>query len=189
MRLRALLPLALCPVVLGCPDGGGDDAASDGSSGAADASGSADGVDSTGEDPGFDEAMVIEMAGMYAADLVKINDQPFMSEHALADMVNVYINAEAADMFRTLDPEAPVEVAMPEGTLIVKEHRNAEGAADGYLMMYRGPDDYAAETSNWFWARVDGAGVTQNSGQVGFCIDCHARAPSLVFGVSPDNQL
>ncbi len=151
--------------------------------------GAASGTDgaSTGEAP-FDEAEVIEQGGQYANALVQINDTSFTSQHGLAATVNVFVDPAAADLYRTLDPEAPVALAFPEGTLIVKEHLDAGGNQSGYLMMYRGPEGYNPDGSDWFWARVDGAGATQETGAVGFCISCHAAAPGHVFGVATDNR-
>lgn len=148
--------------------------------------------DGTPMDDSFDEDAIIAEAAMFETALVKVNDQPFGSQHGLADTVNVYIDEDAADLYRTLDPEAPVDVDLPEGTLIVKEHLDMAGEYDGYLMMYRGPEGYAPETGDWFWARIDGGGNTQEtgpSGSVDFCISCHSPAPSLVFGVAADNRL
>lgn len=181
---RAVFPALV--LLLGCPgDDTGGGAVADGSTGAA--TGAAQ--DSTGEPAAFDEDEVIARAGMYATELVQINEVPFASQHGLADTVNVFIDQEAAELYRSLDPEAPADVAFPEGTLVVKEHLDAAGAFDGYLLMYRGPDDYEPEGGNWFWARVDGSLTTQETGAVGFCIGCHQPSPSFLFGVPADNQL
>lgn len=184
MKLRFVLVCSLLSMPIACGDDGGGGEGSDESG---DSGGSGD---STGTAP-FDEAEIIAQGGMYATELVKINAQPFSSMHGLADTVNVYVNAEAEALFRTLDPAAPTEVALPEGTLVVKEHLDAQGAYDGYLMMYRGPEGYAPETNDWFWARIDGNGVAQDtgpSGPVDYCIGCHMPAPSFVFGVEAGNQ-
>ncbi len=191
MNLRSLLPLSLSSLCAACIIvDGGDDAASDESTGTpAGSSGAAD--DSTGVAAGVDEDEVIAMAAMYETTLEKISAQPFDSEHGAADMVEVYINPEAAALFRTLDPEAPAEVDFPEGTLIVKEHFDDAGAFSGFLLMYRGPEGYAPMTGDWFWAATNAAGATLSagpSGPVDFCISCHTPAPSLVFGVAADNQ-
>jgi len=191
MNLRSLLSLSLSSLCAACIIvDGGDDAASDESTGTpADSSGSAD--ESTGADPGFDADEVIAMAATYATTLEKISDQPFASQHGAADMVGVYVNSEAAALFRTLDPEAPVEVDLPEGTLIVKEHFDDAGAFSGFLLMYRGPEGYAPMTGDWFWAATNAGGDTLTagaSGGVDFCISCHTPAPSFVFGVAADNQ-
>ena len=182
VKLRFVLVGLLASAPLACGDEDSTSPAGSGGSGA---------DTSTGEPVPFDEAEVIAHGGTFATALVKINAQPFRSDHGLADMVNVYVDAGAEALYRSLDPEAPGEVALPEGTLVVKEHLDAEGAYDGYLMMYRGPAGYAPQTGDWFWARVDGENNAQQtgaSGAVNFCIDCHVRAPSFVFGVAADNQ-
>lgn len=201
MKLRVVFVCSLLCMPVACgDDGAGQDEGAEPStgspgtadSGAADSgtadSGAAD--SSTGAAP-FDEAEVIALGGMYTSELVKINVDPFGSAHGLADTVNVYVNAEAEAAFRSLDPQAPAEVDLPEGTLIVKEHLDDEQVYDGYLMMYRGPDGYAPQTGDWFWARIDASGTAQEtgpSGRVDFCINCHVPAPSFVFGVEADNQ-
>jgi len=151
------------------------------------ATGSADEA-SSGGSPAIDEAAVIEQASQYATALVQINDQPFDSQHGLADTVNVFVDATNAELYRTLDPAAPADLDFPEGALVVKEHLDADGNPDGFLLMYQGPDGYAPDASDWFWARVDGSGTTQETGQVGFCIGCHAQAPGHILGVATDNR-
>ncbi|MEM7151348.1 MAG: cytochrome P460 family protein [Myxococcota bacterium] len=182
--------MALPFVFSACP---GDDSGSADGDSAADTAGAAtdvasDGADSTGDGSPFDEAEVIEQASMYATNLEKINVDSFASAHGLADTVNVYINSEAADLYRSIDTEAVVDVGFPEGTLIVKEHLNGEGAEDGFLMMYRGPEGYLPDAGGWFWARIDGTGATRETGAVGFCISCHMPVDGWVFGVPADNQ-
>lgn len=182
----AAVPLVLLSVmVVACGD---DGVASDGETGATETA-SSDGADeaSTGQPP-FDEAEVIELGGQYATMLVQINDQPFASQHGLADTVNVFVDSANADLYRTLDPAAPADLDFPEGALVVKEHLDPDGNPNGYLMMYQGPDGYAPDANDWFWARVDGSGATQESGAVGFCINCHAQAPAHIIGVATDNR-
>jgi Cytochrome P460 len=182
---RAALVL-LSLLVVACGD---DDPASDGGETTAAETSATDGADgvSTGEPP-FDEAEVIEQAGQYATALVQINDTPFASQHGLAASVNVFVDAANAELYRTLDPAAPADLDFPEGALIVKEHLDADGNQAGYLMMYQGPDGYAPEANDWFWARVDASGATQETGAVGFCISCHAQAPAHIIGVETDNR-
>ncbi len=149
-----------------------------------------DGTGDTAEPP-FDQDEVIESAKLYATDLVKINAEARPSQHGAASTVNFYVEQEMADLYRMLDPEAPAPVALPEGTLVVKEHLNDEGAPNGFTMMYKGPAGYDSDASDWFWARVDGSGATQETGAVPFCIDCHsaAGASGHIFGVPLDNRL
>lgn len=153
-----------------------------------DETGAASSDGSTTDTPPFDEAEVIEQASQYATALVQINDQPFPSQHGLAATVNVFVDAANADLYRMLDPAAPTDLDFPEGALIVKEHLDADGAPDGYLMMYQGPEGYDPDANDWFWARVDGTGATKETGAVVFCIDCHAQAPAHIIGVATDNR-
>ena len=191
-RLLEYVAVTALPLVLSaCP--GDDSGSADGDSGAATSEGAAtdaatDAADSSGDASPFDEAEVIEQASMYATNLEKINIDAFGSAHGLADTVNVFINSEAADLYRSIDFDAPTDVGFPEGTLIVKEHLNAEGAEDGFLMMYRGPEGYLPDAGGWFWARIDGTGATRETGAVGFCISCHMPVEGWVFGVPADNQ-
>lgn len=179
----ALLSLVALAAPACADDGGSGDGGTDTS-----ATGASDGADeSTGQAP-FDEAEVIEQAGQYATALVQINDTPFASQHGLADTVNVFVDAANADLYRTLDPAAPADIDFPEGALVVKEHLDADGNPDGYLMMYQGPDGYAPDANDWFWARVDGTGATKETGAVAFCISCHAQAPAHIIGVATDNR-
>lgn len=192
MTTRFSLALALIPSLFAC----GDDGSGMGETGAATSMATSDGSsgtaavdESTGEPAPFDEAEVIQRAHMFATELVKINVDPFPSAHGLADTVNVHVDAGAADLYRTIDPEAPAELDFPEGTLVVKEHLNTEGAYDGFLMMYQGPEGYDPDNRDWFFARIDGTGATRETGAVGFCIGCHVPSPSFLFGVPADNQL
>lgn len=186
-RAASCLALSAC-LLPACADDAGSTEDETGAVGTA-ATAEAGSADGSGEPAPFDEAEVIEQAGQYATALVQINDTSFPSQHGLAATVNVFVDAAAADLYRTLDPAAPTEVDFPEGTLIVKEHLDADGAEDGYLLMYRGPEGYDPDASDWFWARVDGSGTTQETGAVGFCIGCHAQVAGHVFGVETDNRL
>lgn len=142
-------------------------------------------------DPVADPDAVIAAAAAYETDYVKINAEPFESQHGLADTVNVYVPPEHAELYRSIDPGMRTDVGFPAGAVIVKEHLDASGANDGFLLMVKAAEGYDPEAADWWWARVDGAGMTQETGQVGFCIDCHAAVSptGFVFGVPTDNRL
>ncbi len=148
--------------------------------------------DSTGPaEPMVDEAAVLEAALAYS-DLEQVSVEPRSSQHALADTVQFYVGAEYRDLYLTVDPENPTEVTFPEGTLLVKENLDEAGDPDGFFAMYKAFEGYDPEGNDWYWLRVDGAGATGNSGQVGFCKDCHgggtAAVSDFVFGVPTDNR-
>jgi hypothetical protein len=57
-------------------------------------------------------------------------------------------------------------------------------------MMYKGPAGTNADANDWWFGRVDGFGVLQDSGAVGFCMTCHAAVATsdYLYGVPADNQ-
>jgi hypothetical protein len=179
--------------VLGLTACGGDDGTADteaGSDSQADgATEAADGSD-TGTPDAIDEDAELARAAAYETNLVQINATPFASQHGLAATVNTWVSPEAEAAFAALDPAAPVAPALDPGTMVLKEHLDAEGNKDGYLMMVKGPVGYAPDASDWWWARVDGTGATQETGQVGFCLGCHnaVAASGHLFGVPLDNR-
>lgn len=190
VSLALLCSASLGLGTLACTDDGeGMDGETDPAGTAGSTATATDGADGTssGAAP-FDEAEVIEQGSQYATMLVQINADPFPSQHGLAATVNVFVDPANADLYRMLDPAAPAELDFPEGALVVKEHLDADGNPDGFLMMYQGPDGYDPDAHDWFWARVDGTGATKETGAVGFCIDCHAQAPGHIIGVAMDNR-
>ncbi|MEM6292740.1 MAG: hypothetical protein AAGA54_15815 [Myxococcota bacterium] len=158
-------------------DDAGDDTAGD------------DGTESDGE-PTVDEAAILEAANGFAS-MTRVSDEPVESQHALADTVIFYAADDVADLYLSIDPDAPAETTFPEGALLVKENLDADGNSDGYFAMYKGPEGYDPEGNDWYWLRVDGAGAVGNAGTVGFCKDCHGASASVsdfVFGVPLDNR-
>lgn len=169
----------------------GNTGSSDGASSSEGAS-SSQGSDSSGEVT-VDGDMIIAEATAFATEMTKINMTPFPSQHGLAATVNVYVSNSQADLFRTLDPANPMDVGLPAGTHIVKEHLDTAGQYDGFLSMYKAPEGYDDAAADWFWARVDVDGNVGNSGKVSFCsvAACHGAVvdSGLVFGVPMDNRL
>ena len=93
-------------------------------------------------------------------------------------------------MYKTIDPDNPSEITLPEGMLVVKEHLDAEGQPSGYTMMYKGPPGTNADTEDWWFARVGADGNLKESGAPGFCVGCHSVAEETdwLFGVPLDNR-
>lgn len=187
LRLSAFAPLCLvlCIASTACDDSMQDDTGSD-----------TEGTESDGTEtagPGeIDEAAVQAMAADFAS-LTQVSDVPEASQHSLADTVTFYAADDVLDLYLTVDPDAPTEVTFPEGALLVKENLNAAGESDGFFAMYKGPEGYDPEGNDWYWLRLEGDGTVGNSGQVGFCKDCHgggsAAVSDFVFGVPLDNRL
>ncbi len=200
MRLRLtqrFLLLTSC-LALGCPSddspSGGDTAGDSGADTAADtAAGTADETaDGATAGDALDEDAILAAASAFATEMDRLSDEARPSQHALAETVHFYAAAEHRDLYLSIDPDAPTEVTFPEGTLLVKENLDADGASDGYFAMYKAFAGYDEAGGDWYWLRVNGAGEVGNSGAVGFCIDCHnagAGVSDLVFGIPLDNRL
>lgn len=143
----------------------------------------------TGSSGGFDEVEVEEDEVLAAIDdytnrLLPMDDQAEVSEtHADAAEVQVWVSPEAAETFASIDPDDPSQaVAFPEGSVLVKEHYDAEGNMFGLNVMYKAPFGYAPEDGDWYWMQVRGDAVT-HAGRVSFCVDCHAAAINSDFVV------
>lgn len=140
--------------------------------------------------PGFDADATLARAMAYETELVRINATSRASQHGLADTVDMWVAPEIAELYRSLDPDAanPL-VEFPDDALLVKTHKDASGAVDGYTIMAQG--DPESTSGGWWWARVGSDGAPAETGQVGFCIGCHraVEAEGWVFGVPLDNRL
>ncbi len=178
-RIHAL-PIAMTLAFAGCTD----DADSN------DAGANDSGADSTGG-MGLDEAAIIAFAADYEQNLTQVNVDPSTSQHGLAASVNFFVSPSALATYQMYDPEMPTLVPLAEGTYLVKEHLDPDGNEDGFLMMYKAAEGYNPDAADWFWARVDGAGATRETGVVGFCVSCHTQVADagFVFGVPLDNRL
>lgn len=200
MHLSRTLPfavsaLALCLTVTACDDDDSSDdtmaAGTDDTANTDDTAGETDPTgDATGGEPAVDEDAVRAAADDFA-NMTRVSDEPVASAHALADTVIFYAANDVADLYLTIDPEAPTEVTFPEGALLVKENLDADGNSDGYFAMYKAFEGYDPEGNDWYWLRVDGAGAVGNAGTVGFCKDCHgggAGVSDFVYGVPLDNR-
>jgi hypothetical protein len=186
-RLHPVLAALVLTVAASCTDSSADDAAD---TEAATSNADDDGADSTGGGPVDEDAELSRAAGYES--FTQVNATPFPSQHGLASTVNVFVSDDARAAYETIDPAN--RMAFPPfaaGAMLVKEHLDAAGAKDGYLVMLKAPSGYDPEGSDWWWARVDGAGMPQETGKVGFCKDCHAQVADFghVFGVALDNRM
>lgn len=138
----------------------------------------------------FDADAVLARAMAYESELVRINATSRASQHGLADTVDMWVAPEIADLYRSLDPDATgALVEFPDGALLVKTHKDADGVVAGYTIMANGDPD--STSGGWWWARVGSDGMPAETGQVGFCIGCHqaVEAEGWVYGVPVDNRL
>lgn len=127
---------------------------------------------------------IIAMAMQYKTMLQPLTDAPEASEtHSDAAQVLVWGSSATAPLFHSIDPANPLqELSFPEGTLFVKEHFDEGGATIGLTLMYKGPQGYAQDGGDWFWARVHRDELT-HQGRVDFCMSCHAAAHNSDFVV------
>jgi hypothetical protein len=178
----------LCISLVACPatpasDGEGDEDSE--SSEATDGTG-----DETGDEEFIDVDAVVERASDYAT-WEKINAEPRASEHGLAQTVNMWVEAEYADLYRGIDPElASSDTVFPEGAILLKEHLDAEGTPVGFTMMVKAAPGYDPGFADWWWARANLDGSLEENGQVGFCQSCHEprAGTDFVWGVPLDNR-
>lgn len=142
-------------------------------------------------DEGVDAEAVVSEALGYAS-FVQVNASSEASQHGLADTVNIWVPQAHEAAFRAIDPadaETPVE-PFPAGTLIVKEHLDAEAAPVGMTIMFKGPEGYDPEHGDWWWGNANIDGTIVDQGAVDYCIACHTpRAHAdWLFGLAPEDQ-
>ena len=106
--------------------------------------------------------------------------------------VDVYVSGNAFAQFGSIMPEhADSGVIVPEGTFIVREVFDANGAALRLTLMVKGPAGYNPALGDfWFGiAKPDGSAL-EKSGLLTECFGCHlARAgDSYLFGVPADRR-
>lgn len=133
----------------------------------------------------IDEEEILAEGMDYASVLVRFTEGPEQSEtHPDAASVQVWGVEDAMSKFQGINPNDPTQaVSFDEGTMLVKEHLDTDGATVGLTVMYKGPAGYNPEGRDWFWARVREDIVT-DSGRVQWCLDCHSAAynTDLVVG-------
>ncbi|MEZ4340431.1 MAG: cytochrome P460 family protein [Sandaracinaceae bacterium] len=109
-----------------------------------------------------------------SGEFTQINAAPFASEHA-ANTVSVWVSNEGLETYLGVDPtdETDTVDAFPTGTMIVKEMFDEAGTRVAFTVMVKGAEGGVPATADWWWGRYDAAGVVQESGGIGYCIDCH----------------
>jgi len=135
-------------------------------------------------DVDLDTEEVVASAMAYESSLVRLSDAEETSEtHADAASVFVWGSPEAAELYRSINPDDPTQaLSFARGTTFVKEHFDEAGDLAGVTIMYKGPEGYDPEHGDWFWARVRGIEVT-HAGRVDWCSDCHDAAHNTDFVV------
>jgi hypothetical protein len=159
MNRRPLILLLACACLTACDD---------------EPSGESTTADSTGDTdntPTVDEQEIIDMTLIYE-QYEKINTDSLPSQHGIPDTVNVWVPSSAAETFRSLSDGTVFD----EGTIIVKEHLDADGAFISATVMYKGPAGYAPDAGDWWFGLVNPDGSASPTGQPDLCIGCHTSA-------------
>lgn len=120
----------------------------------------------------------IAAAALDYQSLQMVNDEPFASQHGLADTVNVWVGAEHVQSYENLDGFEP-------GTLLVKEQLDADGQFLNVTVMYKGSEGYAPDAGDWWFGLVAPDGSVTVGGQPQACLDCHSGVADTdyVFGL------
>lgn len=159
MVYRRLLPLFFLLSPLAC-DGDAMDAESSG-----------DATGDSGDTPTVDEQAIAEQAINFQS-LTKINDQPQTSQHGLADTMNLWVDAAAAEDYAGLSLGG-TPTFEPQ-TILLKEQLNADATLNSVAVMYKGPSGYSTSTGDWWFGLVNPDGTVRLGGQPASCVDCHA---------------
>ena len=139
---------------------------------------------------GGDEQAVLDVIADYRANFVLINAAPFLSAHGIN--VNVWVDSEHADQFKFINPANPVPLELPEGTIVIKEHLDAQQEITGGTVMVKGPPGTDPSNGDWWYAKGDLLkGSLEVSGPgLASCLGCHSEVSKTDFlhGVAPANQ-
>ena len=133
------------------------------------------------QEGGVDVDLVETVIAELDSDCVtKINSEHFTTTHGLGDSANLYVSTGAVSDYESIDPAnaaASSGLSFAEGTLIIKEHTDADGAPNNsYTFMIKAEAGYDAEHNDWYWGRTSGGSVTGDSGINSTCYGCHSAA-------------
>ncbi|NVB42993.1 hypothetical protein G6O69_34545 [Pseudenhygromyxa sp. WMMC2535] len=155
--------------------------------------------DGSGDDESsYDPEEIIATAVDFSTQLERLDVDTVESIH-LENMSRgaIWANADAATIFRTLDPDdADQQAEFPPGSLFVKELFDPEGnPIDALNVMAKFDPGYFPEANDWFFALIqrDGTVIQEqigNGSEVGFCVDCHTSlAPDtdLIIGLDAED--
>lgn len=139
-----------------------------------------------------DEATLVARAVAFADEgFTQINTELEASQHG-GEMVNYWVSDDIAAVYRAIDPE-DAEGATPDipmGAMVVKEQLNGDGDFTAITVMAKVNEGFDAGAEDWWWARIEADGTPSFTGQVDFCINCHAprEQTGWLFGVAAENQ-
>jgi hypothetical protein len=127
------------------------------------------------EDPPVDVDAVLEASADYLSTHEVANPIPVLGSHGA--MMQVWLQPEHVATYLSIIPSPRPELEFPAGTLIVKEHLDADSVPFETTIMYKGPAGYNPEGGGWWYAELDADGEVLVSGtDLPNCVDCHASA-------------
>jgi hypothetical protein len=211
LSLSFSLLLAPLVLVLGCNDDANNDGSSDETQGDGDPGDGDPGDGDPGDgdpgdgdpgdgdpgdgdpgdgDPDIDEQAILDAIADYPDTFVLINAAPFTSQH-MGMMVNIWVDPNNAAQYKSIDPENPAPITLPEGAIIVKEHLDGDDVAGGTVMV-KGPAGYSPDDNDWWFAMGNllGGELADSGPSLGGCIGCHSAVSETdyLFGVDSAEQ-
>ena len=157
--------------------------------------GSRDGAPDPGSAGALDDAAIEAESASYAS-FARMNVRAYPTRQHLGNSnVNVFANALAAPIYRTLDFGIPADgrIAFPPGAMMVKEMLDGSGTATVLTVMYKKAPGYDPAHGDWWYGRLDLHGTPTDpayAGRVDFCVGCHtgAAASDFAWGVAATNK-
>lgn len=124
---------------------------------------------------------------------VRLNDAPYATALGTGADINVFVSANGYAPYATITPEkSGTNAVIPEGTLIIREVLEDNGAIKSLTLMYKGPKGYNPDLGDfWFGVTdsaakpaVDAAGAPK-IGRLAECYSCHTprATDGWLFGV------
>lgn len=141
--------------------------------------------------PGSDEDL--SQLTAYRAEM-KMVSSPYRSDLAPNPQIEVWIDPAAATSYQRIRPDQKgANVALPEGTLIVREVLGADGKITKLTVMGKGAAGTNPALGDWWFAVTTPTGVPLEengaplSGKLTQCYSCHDQrgaADDYLFGVA-----
>jgi hypothetical protein len=124
---------------------------------------------------------------------VRLNDAPYATALGTGASINVYVSANGYVPYASITPDKTGSGAiLPEGTLILREVLEPNGAIKTLTLMYKGPKGYNPDLGDFWFGVTDVAGKpaldTNNVAKLGRlaeCYSCHTPRANdgYLFGV------
>ena len=129
-------------------------------------------------------------------DFIKVNDEPFQSALNSDNYIQLFVSSFGYEEYLKADPDSsiPVDIDLPEDTVLVRTVSNAAGELTGLTVMVKGPEGYYPDGGDFYYGQFDtNVQVIENNGVAnegaltacGSCHDATRKDMAYLFGVSP----